>query len=130
MQCMRPFVALSTSRCQVLSLNANTAFDILGESIGKACLCPSFQHTHFALTSGIFGCPGKKSQSSQRSRTNKLHLNNPLPTKRNKKTKTSPKRPLTDPQQKDITKKLTSSKFYYLPKDFSLHPTENRLRSE
>jgi len=39
----------NTSRCQVRSQNANTVFDIMGASIGKACLCPSFLHTSFAL---------------------------------------------------------------------------------
>lgn len=48
-------MAFSTSRCQVLNQNANTALDITGASIDKACSCPSFLHTHFAHICGTCG---------------------------------------------------------------------------
>lgn len=58
------------------SLNVNIASSIMGESIDKACLCPSFLHTQIAFTPGMFGFHGKKNQSSQRSGINTPNLNN------------------------------------------------------
>jgi hypothetical protein len=68
-KCMRPRMALSTLRCQVRNLNANTASGIMGASIGKACSCPSFLHSQIAITPGMPGFHGKKNQSSQHSGT-------------------------------------------------------------
>jgi len=45
LQVLAPRLALSTLRCQGRNQNANTAFDIMGASIGRACSCPSFLHT-------------------------------------------------------------------------------------
>jgi len=52
-------MTFSTSRCQVRSQNVNTAFGIMGASIGKACSCPSFPHTHFAHIYGMYGFHGQ-----------------------------------------------------------------------
>jgi hypothetical protein len=47
------------------SPNANIASSIMGASIGKACLCPTFPLTQNAFTSGMCGFYGKKYQNSQ-----------------------------------------------------------------
>jgi hypothetical protein len=51
-------MAFCTLRCQVRNQNANTASGIMGASIGKACSCPSFPHTHFAHIYGMCGFHG------------------------------------------------------------------------
>ena len=62
-----PSMAFSTLRWQARNLNANTAFDIMGESIDKACLYPNCPRTQIAFTPRMYGFPGKENQSSQRS---------------------------------------------------------------
>jgi hypothetical protein len=52
-------MALCTSRWQVHSQDANIASSTMVESIGKACLCPSFLHTHFVRIYGRFGFHGQ-----------------------------------------------------------------------
>jgi hypothetical protein len=48
----------SISRCQVRHQNANTASNVMGASIGKACSCPSFLHTRFVRICGMCGFRG------------------------------------------------------------------------
>jgi hypothetical protein len=50
--------ALSTLSCQVHNQDANIASGIMGASIDKACLCPSFLNTRFARICGMFGFHG------------------------------------------------------------------------
>ena len=76
-KCVHQCMACNTSRWLVQNPSANIASSIMDESIGKACLCPSFLRTQIAIIRGTYGFYGKRSQSSQRSGTNKPRLNNP-----------------------------------------------------
>ena len=69
LQVLAPAYGVRYFKMAGLHQNVNTAFGIMGVSIGKACSCPSFLHTQIALTSGMCCFLGNKNPSSQRSGT-------------------------------------------------------------